>query len=76
MRLFVGLRPPEAFVPHITPGRKPIVPEGFDLSGIVVPAAEMTVSDVFLYRSERGENGMIYSVVGKGAKAIRQSEPA
>ena len=55
---------PKPFVPHITLGRKPIVPAAFDLSEIVIPSAEMTVSDVFLYRSDRGENGMVYSVIG------------
>ena len=55
---------PKPFVPHITLGRKPIVPVAFDLSEIIIPTAEMTVSDVFLYRSDRGENGMVYSVIG------------
>ena len=58
---------PKPFVPHITLGRKPIVPVVFDLSEIVIPAAEMTVSDVFLYRSDRGENGMVYSVIGSAS---------
>ena len=58
---------PKPFVPHITLGRKPVVPEAVDLSGIVVPPAEMTVDDVFLYRSDRGENGMVYSVIGSGS---------
>ena len=56
------------FVPHITLGRKPIVPAAFDLSEIVIPSAEMTVSDVFLYRSDRGENGMVYSVIGSASE--------
>jgi 2'-5' RNA ligase len=54
---------PKPFVPHITLGRKPVVPAAFDLSDIRIPAAKMTVSDVFLYRSDRGENGMVYSVL-------------
>ena len=58
---------PKPFVPHITLGRKPIVPAAFDLSEIVIPSAEMTVSDVFLYRSDRGENGMVYSVIGSAS---------
>ena len=57
------------FVPHITLGRKPILPAGIDLSGIQIPPAVMTVSDVFLYRSDRGENGMVYSVIGKSGCA-------
>ena len=59
---------PKPFVPHITLGRKPIVPVTFDLSEIVIPAAEMTVSDVFLYRSDRYENGMVYSVIGSASE--------
>ena len=59
---------PKPFVPHITLGRKPIVPAAFDLSEIVIPSAEMTVSDVFLYKSDRGENGMVYSVIGSASK--------
>ena len=59
---------PKPFVPHITLGRKPIVPAAFDLSEIVIPSAEMTVSDVFLYRSDRGENGMVYSVIGSASE--------
>ncbi len=55
---------PQPFVPHITLARKPVIPEGLDLAGIGVPRAEMTVTDVFLYRSDRGENGMVYSVIG------------
>jgi 2'-5' RNA ligase len=69
---------PKPFVPHITLGRKPIVPVAFDFSDIIIPAAEMTVSDVFLYRSDRGENGMVYSAIGSasekgGASSIKQS---
>ena len=59
---------PKPFTPHITLGRKPIVPVAFDLSEIVIPAAEMTVSDVFLYRSDRDENGMAYSVIGSASE--------
>ena len=59
---------PKPFVPHITLGRKPIVPVAFDFSEIIIPAAEMTVSDVFLYRSDRGENGMEYSVIGSASE--------
>ena len=59
---------PKPFVPHITLGRKPVVPAAFDWSEIVIPAAEMTVSDVYLYRSDRGENGMVYSVIGSASE--------
>ena len=59
---------PKPFVPHITLGRKPIVSATFDISEIIIPAAEMTVSDVFLFRSDRGENGMVYSVIGSASK--------
>ncbi len=58
---------PKPFVPHITLGRKPAVPEGLRLSEIKIPPAVMTVTEVFLYRSDRGENGMVYSVIGSGA---------
>lgn len=59
---------PKPFVPHITLGRKPIIPAAFDLSEIVIPSAEMTVSDVFLYRSDHGENGIVYSVIGSASE--------
>ena len=55
------------FVPHITLGRKPIVPADFDLSAAEIRPAVMTVKNVFLYRSDRGENGMIYSVIGSSS---------
>ena len=53
-----------AFVPHITLARKPRVPEGVRLNGWQVPPAAMTVREVCLYKSERGENGMVYTVIG------------
>ena len=58
---------PKPFVPHITLGRKPVIPAGFDFSEITVPPAAMMVSDVFLYRSDREENGIVYSVIGSGS---------
>ena len=58
---------PKPFVPHITLARKPLVPEGLDLSKIEVPEAILPVSDVYLYRSDRGENGMVYSVIGSSS---------
>ena len=58
---------PKPFVPHITLGRKPVLPAGFDLSAVSVPPAVMAVTDVFLYSSSRGENGMVYSVIGSAS---------
>ncbi len=58
---------PKPFVPHITLGRKPVVPVSFRLAEVAVPEAVMTVRDVFLYRSDRGENGMVYSVIGSAS---------
>ena len=56
---------PQPFNPHITLGRKPIVPEGVTLSQIAVPPASMTVRQICLYRSERRETGMAYTVIGR-----------
>ena len=55
----------QPFYPHITLGRKPAVPEGVSLGEIAVPPAAMTVREVCLYRSDRGENGMAYTVIGR-----------
>lgn len=55
---------PKGFNPHITLVRKPLIQDGIDLSGIEIPKASMTVDEVCLYRSERGENGMEYTVIG------------
>ena len=74
---------PKLFVPHITLGRKPVLPADFHLSEVPVPPAVMAVEHVFLYRSDRGENGMIYSVIRSGpwdehaaaAKASRGNTP-
>ena len=59
---------PKPFVPHITLGRKPVVPSGFRLSDIQVSSATMMVSAVCLYRSDREETGMVYSVIGSSAE--------
>ena len=56
---------PKPFVPHVTLGRKPFIPEGMDLAGIEIPSVAMLVTDVYLYRSEKGEKGMVYTVIGK-----------
>ena len=58
---------PKTFRAHITLARKPSVPTGVVLSGVEVPPAAMTVNEVCLYRSERGENGMEYTVIGRSA---------
>lgn len=55
----------QPFFPHITLGRKPIIPEGVDLSDIEVPPVTMIVQDVCLYRSDHRENGMEYTVIGR-----------
>ena len=55
----------QEFNPHITLARKPFVPENVNLSEIQVPRAEMTVRDICLFRSDRGENGMEYTVIGR-----------
>lgn len=59
---------PKPFVPHITLGRKPAVPEGTGLADISVPPAAMTVSEACVYRSEHRENGMVYTVIGRGSE--------
>ena len=59
---------PQDFNPHITLARKPIVPEKVTLSQIEVPKAEMMVKEICLYRSERGENGMEYTVIGRSKR--------
>ena len=55
---------PKRFNPHITLVRKPSVPAGVILSEIEVPQAAMIVDEVCLYRSDRGKNGMVYTVIG------------
>lgn len=59
---------PKPFNPHITLVRKPAVPAGLDLSAIMVPSASMDVKEVCLYRSDRGEDGMIYTVIGSSGE--------
>ena len=55
----------KAFKAHITLARKPVVPENVSLPEIAVPRVSMIVDEVCLYRSDRGENGMEYTVVGR-----------
>ena len=59
----------QPFYPHITLARKPIVPDALSLAEVAVPPAVMTVRNVCLYRSDRGEDGMQYTVIGRGARA-------
>ena len=56
------------FNPHITLARKPFVPEKTVLSEIKVPKVSMIVDDVCLYRSDRGKNGMVYTVIGSSSE--------
>ncbi|MBR3108343.1 MAG: 2'-5' RNA ligase family protein [Clostridia bacterium] len=57
------------FNPHITLARKPAVPEHVMLSEIKIPQATMIVRDLCLYRSDHGENGMEYTVIGRSRKS-------
>ncbi len=52
------------FNPHITLARKPYVPEDVMLSDIEIPQVTMLVKEICLYRSDHGENGMEYTVIG------------
>ncbi len=54
---------PKPFVPHITLGRRPMIPRDFRPEEIEIPQAVMTVKDVCLYRSVHEEAGMVYSVI-------------
>ena len=38
------------------------------LSEIAVPKVSMIVDDVCLYRSDRGKNGMVYTVIGSSSE--------
>ena len=53
------------FNPHITLVRKPIISDNLNLSEIHVPQATMIVEDVCRYRSDHGEQGMEYTVIGR-----------
>lgn len=55
---------PQPFNPHITLIRKPALPADA-LPEIGVPPASMTVREVCLYRSDGGEKGMQYTVIGR-----------
>ena len=58
----------KSFSPHITLARKPFVPEKVILSEIPVPRVSMIVDDVYLYRSDRGKDGMGYTVIGSSSE--------
>ena len=58
----------KGFNPHITLARKPFVPEKVVLSEIQVPRVSMIVDDVCLYRSDRGKDGMVYTVIGSSSE--------
>ena len=58
----------KSFNPHITLARKPFVPEKTVRSEIKVPKVSMIVDDVCLYRSDRGKNGMVYTVIGSSSE--------
>jgi len=56
---------PQAFNPHITLIRKPVLPDEAVLSSIKPPPVSMQVGEVCLYLSERRESGMAYTVIGR-----------
>ena len=58
----------KAFFPHITLVRNLRLPKHVDLTQIEVPRAAMTVQEVALYRSDRGKNGMVYTVIGTSGR--------
>ena len=59
----------QPFYPHITLARKPYIPDNISISTFEVPPADMTVRDVCLYKSEHLENGMAYTVIGRGGNS-------
>ena len=58
----------KSFSPHITLARKPFVPEKVIRTEIPVPRVSMIVYDVCLYRSDRGKDGMVYTVIGSSSE--------
>ena len=61
-------------IPHITLIRKPSVPAGVILSEITVPEVSMVVNEIYLYRSDRRENGMEYTVIGRSTADHSESQ--
>ena len=51
------------FSPHVTLARR-VVPGPGGMPGVAVPPAAMTVERAALMRSDRGRDGMIYTVIG------------
>jgi len=64
----------KAFKPHITLMRKPSIPVNATISEIKIPAATMLVEDVCLYRSDRGKNGMVYTIIGSSKERSVEGE--
>ncbi len=58
----------KAFFPHITLVRGLRLPKHVDLTQIEVPRAAMTVNEIALYRSDRGKNGLVYTVIGASGR--------
>ena len=56
---------PQDFNPHITLIRKPVLPDEGLLQEIKPTPAAMTIQEICLYQSERRENGMAYTVIGR-----------
>ena len=65
---------PKKFNPHFTLVRKPSVPEGVIIPEIEIPPAVMSVEEVCLYRSDRGKNGMVYTVIGSSQEGDKERE--
>ncbi len=55
----------QSFKAHITLIRKPYLPSEDILKGIKTPPASMTVRSVCLYRSDRTDRGMAYTVIAR-----------
>ena len=58
----------QAFNPHITLIRKPVLPREETLPQIREPHAVMNVREVCLYRSDHIETGMRYTVIGRSGR--------
>ena len=56
---------PQAFNPHITLIRKPVLPDEDLLWQMKPLPVSMTVREVCLYQSERRAEGMAYTVIGR-----------
>lgn len=67
---------PQAFNPHVTLIRKPVLPGDGLPAGVVPPPAAMTVREVCLYQSEHRAEGMAYTVIGRGDGPRGKSDEA